>query len=74
MVYFRLLDIYRKSEKYELLLELSKNMIKKFKHSSKVWLEYMKNLSELRLNLIKQGKLDTNSDTYDLKEVLKRSL
>lgn len=47
-VYFRLLEIYKNTGKYDLILELSKNMIKKFKHSSKVWLEHMKNIQFIK--------------------------
>lgn len=44
-VYFNMLEIYRKAEKFDLLIELSKTMMTKFKHSSKAWLEHFKNVA-----------------------------
>jgi len=37
LVYFRLIDIYRKAEKWDLMVELARSMISKFKSSLKSW-------------------------------------
>lgn len=49
-MYFQLLDIYRKGQSYDELLELSTALVKKFKHSTKAWNAHFKNISEIILN------------------------
>lgn len=54
-VYFKLLEIYRKdTSKYDLLFQLSKNMAAKFKHSSKCWVEHLKNVILFRDAMIEK--------------------
>ena len=65
-VYFKLLEIYRRNEQYELVVELSKKMIKKHKNSCKAWIEFIKNLM--------LSKTSEKNEDLDLKEYVKRAL
>lgn len=40
-VYFKLLEIYKNSNKLNLMLQISKNMVAKFKRSSKAWSQHL---------------------------------
>ncbi|EAR99985.1 S1 RNA-binding domain protein (macronuclear) [Tetrahymena thermophila SB210] len=74
-VYFKLLEIYRRdSSKYELLFQLSKNMVTKFKHSSKCWIEHVKNVILYRDSMIEKKQENKLNQSHDPKEVLKRAL
>lgn len=54
-VFFKLLEIYRRdTSKLDLLFQLSKNMATKFKHSSKVWIEHLKNVILYRDHMIEK--------------------
>lgn len=42
LLYFKLIDIYRKSDKKEDMMQLAKQMAQKFKQSSKCWVEVIR--------------------------------
>ena len=48
-------------------------MVKKFKKSSKCWLEYLKMLFLIKKNLISKGN-ETEAEKLDIKSVLQRAL
>ncbi|EGR29983.1 programmed cell death 11, putative [Ichthyophthirius multifiliis] len=74
-VYLKLLEIYKKDEnKQDLLFQLSKNMIQKFKHSSKCWIEHLKNVIIYRNQITKNKQEFKLNQSHDPKEVLKRAL
>lgn len=74
-VFFKLLEIYRRdTSKLDLLFQLSKNMATKFKHSSKVWIEHLKNVILYRDHMIEKKQENKLNQSHDPKEVLKRSL
>lgn len=69
-VYFKMLEIYRKNEKFDLSVELGKNMIKKHKNSCKAWIEYVRTL----MSAEKQKKKGQEKEKIDIKEIVKRAL
>ena len=55
-VYFKLIELYRYDNKFDLILELQKHMIKKFKKSAKCAIEYLKNLLLYKKHLESEKK------------------
>jgi len=49
-VFFKTLEIYRRSGKKDLILALANKMIKKHKNSCKAWIEFLRNLMFVKLD------------------------
>ena len=72
-VYLNMLEIYRKAEKFDLLIELSKTMMTKFKHSLKSWLEHFKNVAAYH-QYQKTQEVKEEDSSLNMKLLLQRSL
>eukprot|EP01016_Furgasonia_blochmanni_P011064 TRINITY_DN1486_c0_g2_i17.p1 TRINITY_DN1486_c0_g2~~TRINITY_DN1486_c0_g2_i17.p1 ORF type:complete len:259 (+),score=60.38 TRINITY_DN1486_c0_g2_i17:2-778(+) len=73
-VYFKMIEIHKRADNLPMIEDLFKVMIKKFKHSSKVWIAYMKFMME-------KNKAETSGDeaaaaarSNEIKQIMTRAL
>jgi len=65
-LYMKLIEMYKRTKKWEMVEELAKTMVKRFKRSSKCWIFYLENMLEVRRN--------ENPPSTNLKDIVERSL
>lgn len=55
-MYFKLLEIYQRDSKFDVIYQICNKMIKKFKHSSKCWIECIKHILAVQKQVIAISK------------------
>ncbi|CAD8043733.1 unnamed protein product [Paramecium primaurelia] len=67
-LHIKLINIYRKAEKVDLTVELSRSFVQKYKQSCKSWMEFLQSLMEW------QKVHDDENPQYSFKDTLNRAM